>query len=85
MSTNEAAHEAAVDVSGSDLPCLDLSQAVWKKSSYSGGNGNCVEVADLGEHIAVRDSKDRNGPKLVFAREVWRTFLANVKTDHSTS
>jgi hypothetical protein len=48
-----------VDASGSNLTGLDLSQAVWRKSSYSGGNGSCVEVADLGEQVAVRDSKDK--------------------------
>ncbi len=59
---------------------IDLSRAVWKKSSYSGGNGSCVEVANLGEHIAVRDSKDRSGPKLVVTGETWRAFLDEVKT-----
>ncbi len=54
-------------------------QAVLPRS-YSGGNGSCVEVADLGEHIAVRDSKDRSGPKLVVTRETWRAFLDEVKT-----
>lgn len=63
-----------------DLLGVDLSQAVWKKSSYSGGNGSCVEVADLGEHVAVRDSKDKAGPKLVFDREAWRGFVKQIKT-----
>ena len=74
MSTSEAARDPALGSTGPDL-----SRAVWKKSSYSGGNGSCVEVADLGEHVAVRDSKDRNGPKLVFSREVWEGFLQDVK------
>lgn len=33
----------------SDPLGVDMSQAVWRTSSYSGGNGSCVEVADLGE------------------------------------
>jgi hypothetical protein len=58
----------------------DLSRAVWHKSTYSGGNGSCVEVADLGSVIAVRDSKDNSGPKLVFAPDQWRAFMRSVKT-----
>ncbi len=46
---------------------VDLSRARWRKSSFSGGGGsNCVEVADAGQVIAVRDSKDAPGPVLVF-------------------
>jgi hypothetical protein len=55
---------------------LDLSRAVWRTSSHSGGNGSCVEVADLGTYIAVRDSKDRGGPALVFPVGAWRGFIA---------
>jgi Domain of unknown function (DUF397) len=58
---------------------MDLSHAIWKKSSYSGGNGgNCVEVArNLPGIVAVRDSKNSDGPALTFAPEVWRAFLAD--------
>jgi len=65
------------------LPDLDLSRAVWKKNNYSGGNGSCVEVADLGEQLAVRDSKDKAGPKLVFARAAWLAFLEDVRVANS--
>lgn len=68
------------DVTGVGVAGVDLTHAVWRTSSYSGGNGSCVEVADLGEYVAVRDSKDRGGPKLVFEREAWRRFLAEAKT-----
>ena len=37
---------------------IDLSSAQWKKSSYSGNSGNCVEVADLGTVVVIRDSKE---------------------------
>ncbi|MDT0347284.1 DUF397 domain-containing protein [Streptomyces litchfieldiae] len=48
----------------------------WRKSSYSGGNGNCVEVAPLAsDGRAVRDSKDPSGPMLTFTASQWETFI----------
>jgi Domain of unknown function (DUF397) len=55
-----------------------LSAAAWRKSSHSGPNG-CVEVAILGPTIAVRDSKDRVGPVLVFDPHEWKAFLSGVR------
>jgi hypothetical protein len=53
----------------------------WRKSSYSGSNGGaCVEVArNLPGAVAVRDSKDPDGPRLAFAPEEWTAFTAGVK------
>lgn len=58
-----------------------LDNVTWRKSSYTGSNGgNCVEVAELpDDRLAVRDSKDPDGPKLTFTRDEWRTFTAAVK------
>jgi hypothetical protein len=54
----------------------------WFKSSFSGSAlNNCVEVALLPEEIAVRDSKDREGPVLVFTPAEWQAFLAGVRAD----
>jgi hypothetical protein len=64
-------------------PGTDLARALWQKSTHSGGNGSCVEIADLGTAVAVRDSKDPNGPKLLFAVDQWRSFTDSVKAgDH---
>ncbi|WP_425554899.1 DUF397 domain-containing protein [Kitasatospora putterlickiae] len=52
--------------------------AAWRKSSYSNGQGGCVEVDDS-RPGAVRDSKDPHGPVLVFPAEAWRSFLAGVR------
>jgi hypothetical protein len=60
---------------------MDLSNATWRKSSYSGGNGgDCVEIAVLADDgRAVRDSKDPSGAKLVFSADDWVAFTAGVK------
>ncbi|GAA3421199.1 DUF397 domain-containing protein [Streptosporangium vulgare] len=67
---------------------MDLSNATWVKSTMSGDNGgNCVEVANLKDTsshpvlIAVRDSKDPEGPKLLFTPTAWNTFLNAVKAE----
>ncbi|WP_371501129.1 Scr1 family TA system antitoxin-like transcriptional regulator [Kitasatospora sp. NBC_00374] len=61
------------------VPNLDA--ASWRKSTYSTGDGgNCIEVADGFEGLMpVRDSKDPDGPKLVFPAAAWRSFLAGVR------
>ena len=56
----------------------ELSDIAWRKSSYSAANG-CVEVASLGDQIAVRDSKDRSGPLLLFSQMEWEAFLAGAR------
>ncbi|MFF0520297.1 DUF397 domain-containing protein [Actinomadura nitritigenes] len=56
---------------------MDIPGAVWRKSSYTTSNGgNCVELASLPGNVAVRDSKDPDGPRLVFA---FASFLTSVK------
>lgn len=56
---------------------MGLTDAEWRKSSYSTNVGNCVEVTvNLPGVVAVRDSKDPVGPALVFTADEWRAFLS---------
>ncbi|WP_026271070.1 DUF397 domain-containing protein [Salinispora pacifica] len=58
----------------------NLVGAVWRKSTRSGANGDCVEVADnLPEVVGVRDSKDPTGLALVFGPTAWQAFVQQTK------
>ncbi|MFF1836179.1 DUF397 domain-containing protein [Streptomyces sp. NPDC058231] len=51
----------------------------WTKSSYSGGNGACVEVrSPLVQAIAVRDSKVPEGPSIAFVPGAWNAFVSDI-------
>ncbi|MFI6265812.1 DUF397 domain-containing protein [Micromonospora sp. NPDC051006] len=55
---------------------MELTGATWRKSTRSGTQGECVEVADnLTGVVGVRDSKDRGGPVLTFDPWAWRSFV----------
>ncbi len=66
---------------------MDLTGAAWRKSSYSGGNGGaCVEVKVVPGSkegsdyvIAMRDSKDPDGPTLYFTPAEWEAFTLGVQ------
>jgi len=73
------------------MEAADLSRADWRKSRYSGGNGNCVEVAgcpsdanraaagDTDRVVLVRDTAAREGATLAFTAGAWARFLASVE------
>ncbi|RKT20202.1 uncharacterized protein DUF397 [Streptomyces sp. 1114.5] len=61
------------------IPPADLAGAGWRKSTYSNGGGGCIEVDDA-HPGRVRDSKDPNGPALVFRAQAWEAFIAAVRT-----
>lgn len=59
----------------------DLSAAKWRTSSYSNGDGgDCVEVAGgFDGFMPVRDSKDPDGPALIFDVDAWTAFISAIK------
>jgi hypothetical protein len=59
--------------------CVEVATA-WRKSTYSGDNdGSCLEIAGAPASVAVRDSKDPDGPGLVFTAGAWRAFTGRAK------
>jgi len=59
-----------------------MSKQSWVKSSYSGSQANCVEVA-VRDCVLIRDTKDHAGPVLNFRTETWREFTSQVKAPHA--
>jgi hypothetical protein len=60
---------------------MDLSRVVWRKSRRSdNGGANCVEVAPIDGVIAVRDSKDPQGPRLASDRAAWAAFARRLRS-----
>jgi len=65
---------------GNCVEVASLADVDWRKSSFSSGNGGtCVEVADLSRAVAVRDSKDPDGPALVLTPAQWRGLTARIR------
>jgi hypothetical protein len=59
----------------------ECNPGIWRKSSYSMSNGQCVETARLaGGRIGVRDSQAVEGLMLCFDLETWTAFLAEIRT-----
>jgi hypothetical protein len=50
-------------------------------STYSGGSGNCVQVARTAEAVRVRDTKQKGrGPELAFSERAWVDFLGGLRS-----
>ncbi|MFB4299350.1 DUF397 domain-containing protein [Actinomadura sp. NTSP31] len=58
--------------------CVEV--ASWRKSSYSDqSGGNCVEVGELTSGVALRDSKDPDGPLLAFGRGAFGALVSEIR------
>ncbi|MFC5149423.1 DUF397 domain-containing protein [Streptomyces aureoversilis] len=69
--------------SNSYLNALDIArESSWFKSSHSGDNtgAGCISVAALATHIAVRDSKQHNGPAFITPAVAWTAFIHQVRS-----
>ncbi|MFD8794216.1 DUF397 domain-containing protein [Streptomyces vinaceus] len=64
------------DTGGECVECAPLGAAAWRKASYSGDTGGqCVEVAAQPCRIAVRDSKDPEGPAFTVSPAAFAAFV----------
>ncbi|TDC91232.1 DUF397 domain-containing protein [Actinomadura sp. 7K507] len=62
------------------MSTLDPSSLRWRKSAKSGSEGGtCVEVADMNDDVAVRDSKDPEGPRLAFGRAAFGVLARDIR------
>ena len=62
------------------MPADRLTMAHWRKSQASNPSGSCVEMAELpGGTVAVRNSRDKSGPALVYPRAELAAFLLGIK------
>jgi hypothetical protein len=57
----------------------DLPRADWRRSKYSGSNGNCVEIGTSGLAVLVRDTKAREARTLAFTADAWTSFTESIK------
>jgi uncharacterized protein DUF397 len=57
-----------------------MTDPTWRTSSYSGGQGNCIEVGNRDGCMLVRDTKDRTGPVLKLNPPAWRRFVCELKS-----
>jgi hypothetical protein len=81
MSNGQCAEVAAwrtSTASANNGACAEV--AAWRKSSHSADTGQCAEVGQGGTVVAVRDSRDPDGPWLAFSGDEWTVFLDRLRS-----
>lgn len=63
-------------------PESQFQETAWRKSSYSQGATQCVEVAAVGDSAGIRDSKDPSGAVLLLQGPSMRDLVHRIKTGH---
>jgi hypothetical protein len=58
------------------------SRPTWRKSTYSGPDNECVEVATLDAMVGVRDSKDITRPSIRYGSAAWTRFATSLGIEH---
>jgi hypothetical protein len=69
------------------MSSTELPDPLWRKSSHSNGQANCIEAAAAGNgqtSVWVRDSKAPDAVRLVFTAQVWRQFTENIRVRGTT-
>ena len=57
----------------------------WRTSTYSGGGGDCVEIASEDRSVLVRDAQQRSGPVLQFSPDLWSSFMKRLRDNDPLS
>ena len=58
----------------------ELTAATWRRAKLCGAHGQCIEIARVGDEIAMRDSKDPSGPILRYTQAEWQAFIVGAKS-----
>lgn len=53
----------------------------WRTSTYSGGHGDCVQIASAERSVLVRDAQQQSGPVLRFSAAEWSSFMKRLRGD----
>jgi Domain of unknown function (DUF397) len=71
--------DSACPTKGGSVADSERADIAWRKSTASGNNGDCVEIAFTPGTVFVRNSQDPLGPRLSFTHSEWAAFLTGAR------